>query len=108
MKVDSLGCLIPGCHLTDATEETGQAVPRLAIYPNPASDFLNFQLRGIPFIKDATFRVVNLAGKVVEEIGVVNAQATVTIPVGAWPGGAYFLQCLENDAVICSEKFVKQ
>jgi type IX secretion system substrate protein len=108
MKVDSFGCLIPGCHLTDATEEKETTAPLLAIYPNPVGDFLNFQLRGVPFAKNATFRIVNMQGTVVQEIKSVNVQATVTIPVSGWPAGAYFLQCLENGVVICSEKFVKQ
>ncbi len=108
MKVDSFGCLIPGCHLPNATEEMEAAAPFLAIYPNPVSDFLNFQLRGTQLMKDATFRIVNMEGKVFEEIKLLNVQTTVTIPVSGWSVGSYFLQCLQNGVVICSEKFVKQ
>ena len=108
MKVDSFGCLIPGCHLPNATEEKEATAPFLAIYPNPVGDFINFQLRGAQATKDATFRIVNMEGKVMEEINGANVQATVTIPVSGWLAGAYFLQCLENGTVICSEKFVKQ
>lgn len=107
MKVDSFGCLIPGCHLPNANEEPGEAVPLLAIYPNPVGDFLNFQLRGVPFAKHVTFRIVNMEGKVMEETRQVNVQTTVTVPVSGWTAGAYFLQCLENGTVICSEKFIK-
>ena len=109
MKVDSFGCLIPGCHLPNATEEKeAVAPPSLTIYPNPVGDLLNFQVRGEPLAKYATFRVVSMEGKVMRETGQVNVQATVTVPVAGWPAGTYFLQCLENGAVICSEKFVKQ
>lgn len=107
MKVDSFGCLIPGCHLTNATEGTDKVVLSLAVYPNPVDDFLNFQLRGVQSTKNATFRIVNMEGKVVQDIKSVNVQATVTVPVSGWPAGIYFLQCLENGVVICSEKFVK-
>jgi Secretion system C-terminal sorting domain len=108
MKVDSFGCLIPGCHLPNAIGEKEAAAPSLVVYPNPVSDFLTFQLRGVPFTKNATFRIVNMEGKVMEEIKSVNVQATVTVPVSVWPVGVYSLQCLENEVVICSEKFVKQ
>jgi hypothetical protein len=108
MKVDSFGCLIPGCHLPNAVGEKEVAAPSLAIYPNPAGDFLNFQLRGAQAMKNAAFRIVNMEGKVMQEMKSANVQATVTVPAVGWPPGAYFLQCLEGGAVICSEKFVKQ
>lgn len=108
MKVDSFGCLIPGCHLPNATGEEEGAAPSLVIYPNPVGDLLNFQLQGVPFTKDTVFRIVNMDGKVVKEINGINVQATVTVPVAGWPSGAYFLQCLDGGAVLCSEKFIKQ
>lgn len=108
MKVDSFGCLIPGCHLPNAIGDKETTASLLAIYPNPVSDFLNFQLRGSQAAKDATFRIVNMEGKVMEEIASVNVQATVTVLVSGWPSGTYFLQCLDDGAVICSERFVKQ
>jgi hypothetical protein len=49
-----------------------------------------------------------MEGKVMQEMKSANVQATVTVPAVGWPPGAYFLQCLEGGAVICSEKFVKQ
>ena len=107
MKVDPFGCLIPGCHLPNFTEDEKADATSFAIYPNPVGDFLNFQLRGSQDMKDATFRIVNIEGKVMEEIASVNVQATVTVLVSGWPSGTYFLQCLENGTVICSEKFVK-
>ena len=108
MKVDSFGCLIPGCHLPNASGEKETATLSLAVYPNPVSDFLNFQLRGVPLAKNATFRIVNMEGRVVQEIKSANVQATVTMPVAGWPSGAYYLQCFKEGAVICSEKFIKQ
>lgn len=83
-------------------------MPSLTIYPNPVGDLLNFQVRGEPLAQYATFRVVSLEGKAMWETGQVNVQATVAVSVAGWPAGTYFLQCLENGAVICSEKFVKQ
>jgi hypothetical protein len=110
MKVDSFGCLIPGCHLPNATEEIEMevAAPLVGIYPNPASELLNFQLQGVPNTKHVNFRVVSMDGKVMQETRQVNVETTVTIPLVGWPAGAYFLQCLDNGVVICSEKFIKQ
>lgn len=108
MKVDSFGCLIPGCQLTGTTEEHGKGKPWLAIYPNPTSDFLNFELRGVPTARDAAFRIVTMEGTVVQEIKAANLGATFIVPVSGWVSGVYFLQYVETGKVIASEKFVKQ
>jgi hypothetical protein len=108
MKVDQYGCLIPGCHLTDATEESGQAMPQLAIYPNPTSDLLNFQLRSAAPTARGSFRIVDANGRLVQEINGASPQATVIVPVREWAAGVYFLQYLEDGEVRVVERFVKQ
>lgn len=107
MKVDSFGCLIPGCNPTNAVVEPGQINPSLVVYPNPVSDLLNFHLRGTPRTYNAAFRILNQEGKLMAETGLVNVQATFTIPVAGWQPGVYWLEGLTNGVKICSTKFVK-
>jgi hypothetical protein len=106
LKLDQYGCLVPGCHLIDATEETKPEI-KLAIYPNPASDYLNFYLRTPVPVREASFRIVNAAGAVVREFRNDMPGATYMVPVWEWAAGIYFLQYLENGLVRCSEQFVK-
>lgn len=108
LKVDSHGCLIPGCHLTDSSEETERPEIELAIYPNPTSDFLNFQLRAGQTPQAGSFRIVDIQGKVVESFEGAPPGTTVVVPVSAWAAGTYFLQHVENGEVRVTEKFVKQ
>ena len=43
IKVDSFGCLTPGCEVTSVPKIEG-AMAQLKIYPNPASDVLNIEI----------------------------------------------------------------
>ncbi len=107
MKVDGHGCLIPGCHLIDAAEE--EAVPEigLAIYPNPTTDFLNFQLKGHQPPPNASFRIVDANGRSINGFNGSAANTTFIVPVWDWPAGVYILQYLEGGVVRVTERFVK-
>jgi len=105
MKVDSFGCLIPGCQTT-ATVEPGEPEVSLAVYPNPTSDYLNFQLRGVGFTSKAEFRIVNAEGKLVKAMKTPHPDATFTLPVLGWPVGTYFLQYLEEGLLVTTTKFI--
>lgn len=108
MKVDKYGCLIPGCHLLNDVEDMESEPVELAIYPNPAQDFLNFQLRGTALPKGAQFRIVDIAGKTMQAFKAGNLADTYVVSVGSWPAGVYFLQFLEAGKLRYSKKFIKQ
>ena len=107
MKVDQYGCLIPGCHVVDDVEESSLEKLELAIYPNPSSDYLNFQLRGFPRSKNGLFRVVDTQGKTIRTLAPLNLNDTCILPVFDWADGIYFLQYLEENTISLSAKFIK-
>ncbi|MCB0518484.1 MAG: T9SS type A sorting domain-containing protein [Lewinellaceae bacterium] len=83
-------------YLADATAEETAPEVKLAIYPNPTTDFLNFQLRGSQLLgRDGNFRIVDAGGKVVQEGQMAHPEATVIVPVWEWAAGVYWLQYLE-------------
>jgi Secretion system C-terminal sorting domain len=108
MKLDSFGCLIPGCNANDVPNATMEEQPemKLAIYPNPTSDFLNFELRTPRLLQRAIFRIVDANGKVVKELQSDSPRDTFIVPVRDWAAGVYFLQYLENNEVRAVERFV--
>jgi len=108
LKLDLHGCLVPGCHLNTATTEPGQAAFQLAIYPNPATDYLNFFLHAPDRTSALSFRILDAAGRLVQEIGALASGATYILPVSDWPRGAYVLQGLGAGKILCAEKFIKQ
>ena len=109
LKLDSYGCLVPGCQLTDAAEEAGaEPALQLAIYPNPAADYLNFYLRGPVQGREPSFRIVSAAGQVVRTFPGSGPGMTYIVPVWDWAPGVYFLQYVEEGVVRASERFVKR
>jgi hypothetical protein len=107
IKVDQYGCLIPGCHLVDDVEDNYSEHLELAIYPNPSSDYLNFQLRGIPKSKGGIFRIVDSQGKTIRTLAPLNLNDTCILSIVDWADGVYFLQYLEEGEIFISSKFVK-
>ncbi|MAT56104.1 MAG: hypothetical protein CMN32_16665, partial [Saprospirales bacterium] len=105
---DSFGCLIPGCQLDDTTAVSGspEQTARLAIFPNPASDFLHFELRPAGITSTYTARIVDTNGKTMTEIPAVSTHTTYTLPVWHWPPGVYFLQLLHEGLPVRTERFV--
>ena len=108
LKVDEYGCLIPGCQLVDDTEQLSNAAMTIAIYPNPSSDFLNFQLRNRTSTKVATFRIINAQGQVMRTIQTNHPSDTNILSIQDWPDGTYFLQYWEDNSILHTESFVKQ
>lgn len=109
LKVDQYGCLIPGCQGDyTSSEEEGLDAFKLAIYPNPASDFLNFELRNRNASQNACFRVIDGLGRIVHDIPSRQVKGTVVVPLDGWANGMYWLQYVANGEVILSEGFVVQ
>ncbi|MCU0345684.1 MAG: T9SS type A sorting domain-containing protein [Saprospiraceae bacterium] len=110
LKLDWHGCLVPGCHLTDATTEGQAPEVKLAIYPNPTTDYLNFYVASpLPPPKEgALFRIIGSDGRLVKEFEAANLDATFIVPVWDLADGVYWLQYVHGKQVVHSEKFVKQ
>lgn len=105
LKLDKHGCLIPGCHLMDSADETGKEKIKLTIYPNPTSDYLNFQLRDSGPFENVHFHITDAQGRTVKKFESQVPSGTHIVPVWDWPSGIYFLQYLENGKLRTTEKF---
>ena len=107
MKLDSFGCLVPGCQLIDATEEV-QEQGTLLLYPNPARDYLNFFYRPTPGLssRDIRFRIFDTSGRELQRFEAQAGEATYIVPLWHWPPGVYFLQLLQNGLPVKTERFV--
>lgn len=109
LKLDAYGCLVPGCHLSTAAEEPAQERFELRLYPNPASEYLNFYLRAPAAAgREVSFRIFDASGALLQEFAGVASDATYMVPVWDWPAGTYLLQCVGQGRVLAVEKFVKR
>ena len=94
IKVDSEGCLIPGCGLVD-TASPDKEGPVLLIYPNPADQYLNIYL-GDNGGQEWTFLVFDGAGRQFGRYEAPLGQTTYMVPVGNYPSGSYYLQVVDK------------
>jgi photosystem II stability/assembly factor-like uncharacterized protein len=84
-------------------EGAGTSEPRLAIFPNPVRDVLQFSLNVAPE-QGVNLQIVNSKGEIVrEEQGPVNRPA---LQVQDLPNGAYFLKVTLQDGTSVAQRFM--
>jgi hypothetical protein len=83
LKVDSFGCLIPGCQLKDNINEV--AVKKCELYPNPAISSFIITLPNSH--EEWTYQIIDNTGKTFEN-GTLNQEqnqiATQSLPKGIY------------------------
>ena len=109
LKLDQYGCLVPGCNLLDDVDETTKKPIGLIIYPNPTTDYLNFQLHNVGLLQKGTFRILDANGQLLRSFpSNGSAGDTFILPIWDWAAGVYFLQYVDGEkGVVVSEKFIK-
>ena len=107
LKLDEHGCLVPGCHLPNSTAPEPGTPPRLALFPNPARDFINFELRGARPAPGGAFRILDAQGRLLQTIPARQALGTVVVPIHDWAAGPYVVQYLEGGRARAAERFLK-
>jgi Secretion system C-terminal sorting domain len=82
------------------------AQSNLSVYPNPASDVVNFHLLTPQPVNHIAFKIMNTEGRLVETINMLSPQTNYKVQVWDWPAGMYYLQYLEAGNIMGVEKFV--
>jgi hypothetical protein len=91
IRTDSLGCIVPGCQLLDNTENVGQGhalALQMTVFPNPASDVVNFRFDK-PINEKVVIRVYSSLGQLVGETN-MNNSTEAEMNVSDWNSGMYF------------------
>lgn len=106
IKVDSFGCLVPGCQQFDNIAEQGIDLNILA-YPNPTQGhlFLSFRSARSP---QGEFTLLNSAGQVVKRFQPGGASVEIDYDIGHHPSGMYLLRYEEQGVVRWSQKVIKE
>jgi len=107
LKVDSLGCAMPGCFVVDVEGPPVVSVGKLEVWPNPFDALLRVRLSGPVGSAPARLRLYALSGQLLWEQalppGAIEAQADL----GALPPGAYFLMYVREGAPPVGAKVIK-
>ena len=95
IRVDSFGCLVPGCQLYDHVAEQpalpGEANLSILAYPNPASDQLAISFRSAELPK-GSFHLVDATGRTVRSFKPTGHSEEIDLNIRPHPPGLYVLQ----------------
>jgi hypothetical protein len=113
LKVDGCGCLVPGCDqncvVTNSENELEAHENYFLFGPNPVDELLNVYVPTLPIpIKDLTFRLFDMQGKLLREFQFESDNTTYMIDVNSLASGNYILSAFYKGEVVESEKVVKK
>ncbi|MBL7963009.1 MAG: T9SS type A sorting domain-containing protein [Flavobacteriales bacterium] len=110
VKVDSMGCLVPGCHIvTDMTTQITNHRDALHVWPNPVSEtlYLSWQLPdALQWGKSCQLSVVSAAGKLVRTERISLVQEQFQLDVHDLSPGLYHLHLVSDGVWVTGGKFV--
>jgi Secretion system C-terminal sorting domain len=102
MKVDSYGCLVPGCQFVHVDENTPAA---LSVYPNPCADFINVYVESLN-LDQCELQLFDTQGRLVRNAAVNTSGSTWIMESSTLPEGLYVLQLHASGRMVASERVV--
>ncbi len=103
LKVDSLGCIIPGCQLTNNVgEKIGEKC--FKIFPNPASNYL--ALYNVTNHKLVIY-IFDSNGSELLKFRILSNETSI-VDISNYPVGSYFVNAKFDEKTISSEIFIKE
>jgi hypothetical protein len=106
-RTDSMGCLVPGCHIVDNVEVHEEEV-LVSMYPNPVQDLLSVHLKSGPMPRGAELELYDMQGRRHSTTAVNPGATTYILQLGHLPAGMYVLRCVTGGEVVWSGKVVKE
>ncbi len=108
LKLDSLGCLEPGCgninYITDTEEVVFLKGIGLKIFPNPASDYVQVGFPNEFSINDVTMHLISNEGKTIRQSNVYSSQQLFSL--SGIVSGTYYILIIRRNEIIGSKRIV--
>jgi hypothetical protein len=111
LKLDSVGCLVPGCNTVGVEEFETQLQSALQLSPNPASERVQVSLalpEGYRLQGEVQTMLVDAQGKEVKRrtIGVSGAQLRTDLEVSGLPSGLFYVHLRDDVKWLAGGKVV--
>ena len=105
VRVDSNGCLVPGCFTSVPPVEVE---PTLSwnIFPNPAGSETEIDYNLPPQMRNAVLQVININGQVMKQITLSNREHSLTLSVNDMPTGIYLVRLQTGSGVSEIKKLI--
>ncbi len=77
----------------------------IEVYPNPAYDLLNIQIKEMQTYQDLSASIINADGKIMTEQGI--QKDINNIDISTLVSGVYTVKVMENKQIVFVSKFIK-
>lgn len=110
VKVDSNGCLEPGCDPTVQTEQLAlQDKFEFKVFPNPASSTIIFSMPTFVSTQNTEIRIYNINGIIIENIALIPQKSSYQVNLSEkYYNGIYFVTLVIDNSIQASTKFIVQ
>ncbi len=106
LKVDSLGCAVPGCQYI-GMKELIISNEELEMFPNPAAEVVTLKMPDFMKQEVLEVRIYNQLGQEVLRQPVASYNLLITIPIHTLPPGTYFVRAITSDmSVTTTQKLI--
>jgi hypothetical protein len=105
-RTDSMGCLVPGCHLTDNITMHANEVA-VSLYPNPVQNQLSVHIKAGDLPEGATIELYDMQGRQHLSTLLEPGARTYIIDMRHYASGVYLLHCLTPTEMLWTGKVLK-
>ena len=106
LRLDSYGCLEPGCHLVDNVHELTHE-NLISIYPNPGITQLNIQANGQCYDNRYTVMITDMHGRLMKAAFPLKPHGIYQIETMQWTSGMYLIHLLKDGQRVNTKKWIK-
>ena len=107
VKVDSMGCIVPGCDGVGVSEIVTNLIGSVSVFPNPAHGQVQVQVdlpRTLSNMADLKLTLVNAAGQVA--LAQAAQVGSNTVELGALSAGVYYMHLSSNTTWLSGTKLM--
>ena len=97
-KMDSLGCLQPGCQYVGVEELQKAKAGELKVFPNPAKDYFIIEFDNAEISKDAVLEITDMLGRKMQSIKINTNK--IQINTQNFIRGLYHCYLIDNGRII--------
>jgi hypothetical protein len=105
-RTDSMGCLVPGCHIVDNIQMHSNEVA-VSLYPNPVQNQLSVHIKAGELPHGATIELYDMQGRQHLSTLLEPGARTYIIDMRHYASGVYLLHCKTPTEMLWTGKVVK-
>jgi len=105
-RTDSMGCLVPGCHIVDNIQMHSNEVA-VSLYPNPVQNQLSVHIKAGELPQGATIELYDMQGRLHLSTVLESGARTYIIDMRHYASGVYLLHCTTPTEMLWTGKVVK-